>query len=982
MSDRRNHLILVALILAALVGSALLILPQSPFSRSVTLGLDLQGGLEVTLQAVPSEDHEFTDEDLQRSVEIMRDRVDRLGVAEPEIRTQVPDQIVISLPGIDDPERAANVIGQTAQLELFDLETSLTGPSIDAQGFPVAQPTLYELLSAAATQALARDSEDPGPYYLFHAEEKRLVAGPLPTREALLAAERVRGIVEGGEEADPGREGQDQEGEAATGDGTGQDDRQDEAAASAAQGQEGEGDGEGAAAGEGELPEGYVIASVPENTVVISCGRSAVVCPGVGQPGGNTYFYLFRHQQGDDIMSTYPQMTGEHLELGGTRQDFDTSPGGGGGPIVLMQFTDEGADRFHQITRAEATRGRFNYNRFGQAQGADPQQFFQHFAIVLDREIKSFPSIDFIRNPDGIPGRTGAQITGIGSVQEAQELALVLQTGALPVEFRTLESTTISATLGEDSLRQALRAGVAGLILTAIFLLLLYRLLGAVAVVALGIYAVFLTAAIMLFGVTLTLPGFAGMILTIGVAADANIVIFERIKEEFRTGKSMRAAIASGYAKGFHTIVDANVVTAITALVLFTLATAGVKGFALMLLVGIAISMITAVFATRAMLGLLGGLRLFSSPTLLGTNAKQRWNFLHIDYIGLRRYWFAFSGLLFLVAAISLAVLGLNFGLEFRGGTSITFATPQPVALADVRAEAAELGRGDAQIQGRGVPTGPGQYEEFQIRTEPLEPTEQQALTRMISQEFGGDPNVNTVSASFGRQIAESTLLALLFSFALIIGYISIRFSWKFSLPVIVALLHDILITVGVYSLTGRQVTTATVAAVLTILGYSVYDTIIIFDRVRENIPLMRRAPFQTITNVSLWETVRRSIATSVSTLLPVGALFLFGGETLRDFAFALLIGIAAGAYSSIFIAAPLLSRFKEREPEFARRSDGATATKEGREAVLEQAEEIAADEPVPTLAPLTPAERKETDAAKRERRRQRRRARPHGRAR
>jgi SecD/SecF fusion protein len=978
VSDRRSHLILVGLILLALLGSAALILPQSPVSRQVTLGLDLQGGLEVTLQAVPGEGHEFTDEDLQRSVGIMRDRVDRLGVAEPEIRTQGQDQIVISLPGIDDPERAAGVIGQTAQLELFDLETSLVGPSVDAQLFPVATPSLYELLTAGATQALVRESDDPGPWYLFEEESQRLLAGPMPSREAILQSEAFQEAREGG--AGDG-EGAGEEGAAGEGEAPAEGEAEGEAETPA----EGEGEaaeGEAAAPADTDVPEGYVVAAVPEDTVVVTCGRTAVVCPGVGTQTGQTQYYLFKHETGPDVESPVPQMTGEHLELSGTRADFDTSPGGGGQPIVLMQFTDDGARLFHQITREEATRGRLQYSRFGQAQGADPRQFNQHFAIVLDREIKSFPSIDFREYPDGIRGTTGAQITGIGSIQEAQELALVLQTGALPVEFRTLEQTQISATLGEDSLRQALRAGLAGLILTALFLLLLYRLLGVVAVVALGIYAVFLTAAIMLFNVTLTLPGFAGMILTIGVAADANIVIFERIKEEFRAGKSMRAAISSGYAKGFHTIVDANVVTAITALVLFTLATAGVRGFALMLLIGIGMSMITAVFATRAMLGLLSGFRAFSNPRLLGTAGKQRWNFLHVDFVGKRRLWFGFSGTLFAVAAVSLVFLGLNFGIEFRGGTSVTFTTPQPVSLADVRAEAGQLGRGDAFIQGRGTPAGPQQYSEFQIRTEPLSQAEQQQLTGRMAQVFEADSNVNTVSASFGRQIAQSTLIALLFSFALIIAYISIRFSWKFSLPVIVALLHDILLTVGVYSLTGRQVTTATVAAVLTILGYSVYDTIIIFDRIRENIPLMRRAPFQTITNVSLWETVRRSIATSVSTLLPVGALFFFGGETLRDFAFALLVGIAAGAYSSIFIAAPLLSRLKEQEPEFARRSDGAAATKEGREALLEQAEDLAADEPAPVLAPLTPGERAAADASKRERRRQRRRTRPHGRAR
>jgi SecD/SecF fusion protein len=930
VSERRPHLILVALILAALVGSALLIAPRSPLSKPVTLGLDLQGGLEVTLQAVPPPGEELSDEDLDRSVSIMRDRVDRLGVAEPEIRKQIPDQIVISLPGIDDPERAAGVIGQTAQLELYDLQTSAIGPSINEQFFVIPNENLFDLLASAQTQTLARQGE-PGPWYLFEVETKRLLAGPLPTREEVLDTEAARSL----------------EGER----------------------------------GEAGLPEGYRAFGVPEGTVVITCGRNAAVCPGVGVPGGNVFFYLFKHEP--QAENPVPQMTGEHLQLAGTRADFDTSPGGGGQPIVLMSFTDEGARLFHEVTRAEAVRGQRLYNQFGAAAGASPDQFLQNFAIVLDREIRSFPSINFQQYPDGIHGRTGAQITGIPSIQEAQELALVLQTGALPVEFQTLEQVQISATLGEDSLRQALTAGVAGLLLTALFLLVIYRLLGVIAVIALGIYAVFLTAAILLFNVTLTLPGFAGMILTIGVAADANIVIFERIKEEFRTGKSMRAAISTGYAKGFKTIVDANVVTAITALVLFTLATAGVKGFALMLLVGIGMSMVTAVFATRAMLGLLAGVRAFSNPTLLGTAGKQRGRFLHIDFVGKRRYWFVLSGVLFALAIAGLGVQGLNLGLEFRGGTQVRFTTPEPVAVEDVRAQAAELGRADAQIVGRGEAAAPGRYTEFQIRTEPLTTPEQQQLAGQLRQAFAADPSVNTVSASFGRQIAQSALIAILFSLALIVIYVSIRFTWKFSLPVIAAMFHDIFITVGVFALTGRQVTTAAVAAVLTVLGYSIYDTIIIFDRVRENIPLMRRAPFPTIANVSLWETIRRSIMTSVSTLLPVSALFFFGGDTLKDFAFALMVGIAAGTYSSIFIATPLLSRLKEREPEFARRSDGAAATKEGREAILEEATEAAAEEPVPALAPLTPAERTEANASKRERRRQRRRgSRPHGRAR
>jgi SecD/SecF fusion protein len=242
---------------------------------------------------------------------------------------------------------------------------------------------------------------------------------------------------------------------------------------------------------------------------------------------------------------------------------------------------------------------------------------------------------------------------------------------------------------------------------------------------------------------------------------------------------------------------------------------------------------------------------------------------------------------------------------------------------------------------------------------------------------------IQTVSASFGRQIARSAIIAVLFSLLLIILYIAIRFDFKFAAPVIVALLHDIVITVGVYALLGREVSNSTVAAVLTVLGYSIYDTIIIFDRIRENIPLMRRAPFATIANVSLWETIRRSLATTFITLLPILSLLIFGGATLKDFAFALMVGIISGAYSSIFIAAPLLTTWKEREPEYARRVERGPMTPEEEAAALEESEEGLAAEPEPGLSTVGAPERTVgANAAKRERRRQRRSARPHGRTR
>src|SRR5438477_6687152 len=920
MTNRRSHLILVGLILAALAGVGALTVPGSPVHKKVTLGLDLQGGLEVVLEARPAKGQKLDSAALDRSVSIMRQRVDKLGVSEPEIRKQGSNQIVIELAGVHDPAKAATIIGKTAQLELYDLETSLTGPSITASGNPQPSPSLDKLLSAVHSQA--KKGQHEGHYTFWKNKQKSL--GPATSRAAALKQAK-----------------------------------------------------------QSKLKRPFTVLAVPQNTVVITCDSTEVVCPGnTGQQGGNviqppppgqSYYYLFTHnpdKTGVGDVKGVPQLTGSDLKLSGTRQDFDPTTNE---PVVLMQFTGSGSHKFQQVTAEEYNRGR---NR----------RIPQHFAIVLDREIRSFPQIDFNKSDlaGGISGN--AEISGIKSIGEAKDLALVLQTGALPVNFVPIERTDISATLGKDSLSEARKAALIGLLLVAVFLLVLYRFLGLVAVLGLGIYAAFLYAAILLFNVTLTLPGFVGLILTVGVAADANVVVFERIKEEVRAGKSVRAAIAAGYAKGFHTIIDANVVTVITAMVLFAVATAGVKGFALMLMIGTVISLVTAVAATRAMLGLLAGFRWFDNPRFMGAQGQQTAKWLQIDFMRRRYLWFAISGVIVLIGLGSLATKGLNLGIDFKGGTKVTFKTPQPVSLANVRTEAGKFTTQVPEVQGKGKLTGSDSYQSFQLRLRTLTSAQTSQLGNDLRAKYGhGQPisiGTQVVSSSFGRQIARAAIEAILFSLILIVLYIAIRFDFKFAVPVIVALLHDIAITIGIYSLTGREVTNSTVAAVLTVLGYSIYDTIIIFDRIRENVPLMRRAPFATIANVSLWETIRRSLATTFITLLPIISLLIFGGATLKDFAFALIIGIVSGAYSSIFIAAPLLTAWKEREPEYARRIEVAPETVPERQAELDAAEDAAAAAPAPD-SPVATVERVASQTqAKREQRRQRRRARPHGRAR
>jgi SecD/SecF fusion protein len=353
-----------------------------------------------------------------------------------------------------------------------------------------------------------------------------------------------------------------------------------------------------------------------------------------------------------------------------------------------------------------------------------------------------------------------------------------------------------------------------------------------------------------------------------------------------------------------------------------------------------------------------------------------------------RRYvWLAISGVIIVAGAVSLGVRGLNLGIDFKGGTQITFKTHTAQTTTAVRKIAAADGQPDAVVQGRGSSVNGG-YTAWQVRTKSLKGAQLSALTNDFQRQAGAyATGSKDVSASFGRQIASDAIYGIIVSLALIIIYISLRFDLKFAVPVIIAMIHDILITVGIYSLVFKEVTVDTVAAVLTVLGYSIYDTIIIFDRIRENVPLMRRQPFATIANVSLWETIRRSLATTFITLLPIAALEALGGTTLKDFAFALLVGVTSGAYSSIFIAAPLLTIWKEREPEYARRKqlagpgDGRVDGKA--ELALKESEHALAKEPTPELVDVVTAAPSEPGAqARRERRKQRRRSRPHGRAR
>jgi SecD/SecF fusion protein len=938
--ERRNYLLLMGAIAVALVGAVLIAVPGSPGYKKPTLGLDLQGGLEVVLKAVAPQGQQVTAQNMQTAQSIMVSRVDKLGVASPNVALQGNDEIVIQLAGIHDPAKAAQVIGSTGQLQFFDFERDLAAPTVN-QYSPTPYPTAYSLLKQI--QGQVKNAGPPSAYYLFGPKTpkkadgkktkattiKHAILGSDPTRKQLLAPYS------------------------------------------------------------GKQPAGTEILAVPGNRLLVhGAAMTQATQPVKASPNG-VYWYLFKSP---------PRITGKELNESSIGADV----GQDGQPEVTLSFKGQGGKTFKDITQAEYNRG-LQLAGVNGSSGTLNQQYAQHNAIVLDGKLQATPYIDYTNSnfKFGIVG--GVSISDMGTMKAAHDLALVLQSGSLPYKFQRLEETSVSATLGKSSLHQAIWAAAAGLAIVALFLLLLYRFLGVVAVAGLAIYGLLYYAAILLFNVTLTLPGFAGLILTIGVAADANVVVFERIKEEVRAGRSVRAAIAAGYGKGFHTIIDANVVTVITAMVIFLIAVADVKGFALMLLIGTVISLITAVAATRALLGLLSGFRWFDNPRFMGAHGQQTAKWLQIDFMRRRYLWFALSGVVIVAGMVSLGVRGLNLGIDFKGGTQITFKTHKPFTTGDVQSFMAQHGERDAVVQGQGAALH-GKFKDWQIRTKTLSSRDQNNLTKTLNSQLGAYRNgATSVSGTFGHQIAIDAIYGIIVSLLLISIYIAIRFDFKFAMPVILAMLHDIAVTVGVYALVGKEVSVATVAAVLTVLGYSIYDTIIIFDRIRENVPLMRRSSFATIANVSLWETIRRSLATTFITLLPIICLEVLGGATLKDFAFALMVGVTSGAYSSIFFAAPLLTIWKEREPDYARRKqmgeeegaepDGGTPARrrpwrpKGGPALdsgtlaLQESESALAAEATPRLVDAVTPE-PATAQARREKRRQRRRSRPHGRAR
>jgi SecD/SecF fusion protein len=558
----------------------------------------------------------------------------------------------------------------------------------------------------------------------------------------------------------------------------------------------------------------------------------------------------------------------------------------------------------------------------------------RRIAIVLDDFVYSAPTVQG-EIPNG-----SSSISGNFTIEEAQDLANILKAGALPAPTTIVEDVVIGPTLGKVAQKQGINSIVAGLVIVLIFMVIYYAKGGLVANVALFFNVFFILGILAQLSASLTLPGIAGIVLTIGMSIDANVLIFERIKEELRNGAGLKAAISSGYQKAYSSIIDANFTTLITGVILYTFGQGPVKGFAITLIIGIICSFFSAVFITRVIVEAFskkGDAAKISFANAFSRNALSSLNF---DFLSKRKLAYAFSGVFIAIGIVALIIKGLVLGVDFKGGRSYVVAFNQPMTPSQIVTPlSGYLGDQGTEIKTYGSDDRLKITTSFLIDDESDEADVQvkEALITGLQEVTGlsytaDDENVTAdnfaivSSSKVGATIADdiknssyqSAVLALIFIFL----YILVRFrKWQFGLGAIVALFHDTLFVLSAFAIANLlgisfEIDQVFVAAILTIIGYSINDTVVVFDRIRENLGIKTGAELNKVFNESLNNTISRTLITSVTTLIVVLILFIFGGAVLKGFSFALLVGILIGTYSSIFVATPVALDFSHKTNE------------------------------------------------------------------
>lgn len=611
------------------------------------------------------------------------------------------------------------------------------------------------------------------------------------------------------------------------------------------------------------------------------------------------------------------KLTGKDIQQGSAKQEFKQNTNQ---PAVTFKLKD--SDKFKKVTEEISKK---DENVMVVWLDHEKGDTYQKEKNKKDPKYVSAASVDKPINSDSVEISGG--FNGEKGVQKAKQIADLLNSGSLPVDLNEIYSNSVGAQFGQDALDKTVLAAVIGIAVIYLFMLGFYRLPGLVAVIALTAYIYLTLLAFNFISGVLTLPGLAALVLGVGMAVDANIIMYERIKDELKIGRTLKQAYKKANKSSFLTIVDAQLTTVIAAAVLFFFGESSVKGFATMLLLGILMIFVTAVFLSRWLLSLLVSSNFFKkSNWLFGVNKKNAFDinqgkeihdlktpYERIDFMKLAKPLLSLSVMILILGAIVLFIFRLNLGIDFTSGTRVDFESDQKVSddkvtqvLEDKHFEPDQVSIGE---KGKNV--------SVQFKNA-LSKDEVSKIKDTVDSSFGHDPTVNTVSPVIGQELAKNAMLALIYAAIGIIIYITFRFEWRMGLSSILALLHDAFMIVAVFSLFRLEVDITFIAAVLTIIGYSINDTIVTFDRVRENLHKVKvitdKAQIDDIVNRSIRQTMTRSINTVLTVVIVVISLLIFGAPSIFNFSLALLIGLITGVFSSVFIAVPLWGIMKKRQ--------------------------------------------------------------------
>ncbi|ADB33724.1 protein-export membrane protein SecD [Kribbella flavida DSM 17836] len=740
----RSSLVRALFAFLVLAASTYVVLTARP-----ELGLDLRGGTQIVLETSDSPTVKADQNSTDKALEVLRRRIDALGVTEPSVTRQGERRIIVELPGVQDPREAAEVIGKTAQLSFHEV--------LDQVAAKPAKPAAGDLYLP---------SDDGG---------------------------------------------------------------------------------------------------------VLKLGK--------------------------------PAMTGDMV--GGAEAVLDTQQMAQGW-IVQLNFKDDGGKIWSQITGKAAC----------QPVGA-PQR---SVAIVLDNEVLTAPQVDPTGGSTlcnvGLPG-SNSTITGNFTEEQAKDLSALISGGALPLPVDIIDQRTVGPSLGKDAIQASAWAGVIGVALTALFIVLVYRLVGLMAVIGLLAYAGMSYAALTVIGATLTLPGLAGFVLAIGMAVDANVLVFERAREDYIAGRTdgLRRSLRSGFGNALSAIADSNITTLLAAGLLFFLAAGPVRGFGVTLSVGVIASMLSALVVTRVFAEFFVSRKfVLNRPSISGIAGHGRVRtWLEAKQPALMKHsrrWLLITLAAIVISVAGVAIRGLNLGIEFTGGRLIEVSTTQPVSPDQARAAVAEAGYPNAVVQASGT-------DDITVRTGTISNDEAEKIRESIGRIGGGSEVIRneSIGPSLGNELRNKALIALGVALLAQLAYLAIRFRWTFGAGAVLALLQNVAVVVGVFAWTGKPVDGIFLAAMLTIIGYTVNDSVVVFDRIRETRNARSTENLGPVIDTAIVNVLPRTINTGISTLFILAALLFLGGDSLADFALALLLGIVVGTYSSNLTAAPLLVELEKRYP-------------------------------------------------------------------